>query len=112
MIVQGNTLGVVMGPRENNFRPAVDPLFRSAAVAHGQRVVGVVLSGALDCGTAGLLAIKRCGGIALVQDPDEALVNDMPRNAIDNVPVDAVLRLPEPPPHTNKAAPHATKKTP
>ena len=95
LMIGDGIVQVVMGPRENNFRPAVDPLFRSAAVARGERVVGVVLTGSLDCGTAGLLAIKRCGGVALVQDPGEALVPDMPKSAIDNVPIDAVLRLDE-----------------
>ncbi|MDB4966795.1 MAG: cheB2 [Myxococcales bacterium] len=93
LIVADGKLKVMMGPKENNFRPAVDPLFRSAASSYGARVVGVILSGALDCGTAGLLAVKRCGGVALVQDPDEAIMGDMPRSAIENVPVDAVLPL-------------------
>lgn len=76
------------GPRENMVRPAIDALFRSAALQYGPRVIGVVLSGLLSDGAAGLTAIKRCGGVALVQDPMDAIADEMPLRALEATPVD------------------------
>jgi two-component system, chemotaxis family, protein-glutamate methylesterase/glutaminase len=90
MLVKERTLRVTVGPEENGHRPSIDALFRSAAAAHGPRATGVVLSGALDDGTAGLLAISRAGGTTMVQDPDDALYPAMPASALATVPVDAV----------------------
>jgi two-component system chemotaxis response regulator CheB len=94
LIEEGKVL-VTHGPKENRFRPAVDPLFRSAAYAYGSRVIGVILSGALDDGTAGLWAVKHYGGTAVVQDPMEAEVPSMPENAMREVQVDYIVGIAE-----------------
>ena len=91
MLLEKGTMRVARGPKENRFRPAIDPLFRSAAYVYGPRAVGVVLTGALDDGTAGLWTIKLRGGTAIVQEPSEALIRSMPLNALDNVAVDYKL---------------------
>jgi two-component system, chemotaxis family, protein-glutamate methylesterase/glutaminase len=92
MLAKGKIL-VTKGAQENRSRPAIDPLFRSAAVTYGNKVIGVLLTGYLDDGTAGLIAIQRCGGVCVVQDPDDAAYPDMPRNALYQLKADHCLPL-------------------
>lgn len=88
LIVQDGLLRLGSGPRENLVRPAIDPLFRSAAASHGSRAIGVILSGMLNDGADGLRAIKRCAGIALVQAPSDSAASDMPLAALEATSVD------------------------
>jgi two-component system chemotaxis response regulator CheB len=92
LIVSRGHIELVRGPKENGFRPAADPLFRSVARTYGSRAVGIIVSGGMDDGTLGLQAIKERGGIAIVQDPEEALYSGMPQSALRNVSVDHVMR--------------------
>jgi two-component system chemotaxis response regulator CheB len=95
LLIHDGILNLSNGPRENGHRPAVDTLFRSASEALGSQVIGVILSGTLDDGAAGLSAVKSRGGLTLVQEPSEAAYPDMPRNAIRAVKPDHVVRLDE-----------------
>ena len=95
MTIEGDAVRITHGPSENGVRPAVDPLFRSAARAFGNRVVAIVATGSLDDGTAGMAAVKEAGGIAIVQDPDSAFAPSMPRSVMNAMAVDHVLPIGE-----------------
>jgi two-component system chemotaxis response regulator CheB len=95
LLVEPGRIRVTKGPRENRFRPAIDPLFRSAAQVFGPAAIGVILTGNQGDGTAGLWTIKQLGGTTVVHDPAEALFPAMPQSALNHVRIDYVLRLPE-----------------
>jgi len=95
LMLENRHISLVHGPKENRTRPAIDPLFRSAAVNYGTRVIGVLLSGSLDDGTAGLRAIKQRGGVTIVQNPDDAVYSSMPESAIDNNTIDHIVNADE-----------------
>ncbi len=112
MLLDGEALRLSRGPLENHHRPAIDPLFRSVALGYGARAIGVVLSGNLDDGTSGLLAIKRAGGTTVVQSPREAMYSGMPASAVQNVGVDYVLPAAEIGPLLERLAREPSKAEP
>ena len=95
LLLRNDRILLRRGPQENRTRPAIDPLFRSAAVAYGPRVIGAVLTGLLDDGAAGLVAIRRCGGLCVVQDPSDAQWPEMPRRAIERSQPDHIVKIGE-----------------
>ena len=95
LLIEHGHVHLSAGPKENRARPAINPLFRSAGLAYGARVVGVILTGLLDDGTLGLWEVKRRGGIAIVQEPDDAEYDQMPKSAVQNVTVDYRVPLSE-----------------
>jgi two-component system chemotaxis response regulator CheB len=92
LLLGDGIMNLNQGTRENKYRPSIDVLFRSAAVAYRSRVIGVILTGLLEDGTSGMYAIKRCGGICVVQEPEEAQFPDMPQSVLNRLEVD--YRLP------------------
>jgi two-component system, chemotaxis family, protein-glutamate methylesterase/glutaminase len=91
LLVRRGKMEVIRGPKENGHRPSADALFRTASAAYGSRVIGVVLSGYQNCGTAGMMSIRARGGLCVVQAPASAHAEEMPRNVLDRVPVDHVV---------------------
>jgi two-component system chemotaxis response regulator CheB len=95
MMLKNGKVSTNQGTRENKYRPSIDVLFRSAAVAYGVQVVGIVLTGLLEDGTSGMSAIKRCGGTCIVQEPDDAEYSDMPQSVLNKIRVDHQVPLTE-----------------
>jgi two-component system, chemotaxis family, protein-glutamate methylesterase/glutaminase len=93
LVLRPGVMHLTKGPPENRWRPSIDVLFRSAAVHYSEQTIGIILSGMLDDGTAGMQAIKKCGGTCIVQDPHEALYPGMPQSVLDNTMVDYILPL-------------------
>jgi two-component system chemotaxis response regulator CheB len=102
VILEDGIIRLSHGPKENHARPAIDPLFRTAAENYRSHAIGVILSGALNDGTAGMIAIKRHGGIAIVQDPQEARFTSMPFSAINQEHPDYILSLSDIAPTLNR----------
>jgi two-component system chemotaxis response regulator CheB len=95
LLVERDHVITKKGPKENRFRPSIDALFRSGAYIYGKQAIGIVLSGSLDDGTSGLWSIKRLGGVTMVQKPNAAQFDSMPRSALEYVDVDHILTAPE-----------------
>lgn len=95
LVVKDNQLILGNGPPENRWRPSIDVLFRSAAAAYNSRVIGIILTGMLQDGTAGMIAIKKCGGTCIVQDPNQAEYSEMPSYVLQNTEVDYCIPLEE-----------------
>lgn len=93
LMVKNNKLRLTSGPHENKYRPSIDVLFRSAAVHYGHRTIGLILTGLFEDGTSGMHAIKRCGGLCIIQDPMEAQFSDMPRSVLNKIQVDYQAKL-------------------
>ena len=93
LLIKDGYMTLTTGPRENGFRPSIDSLFRTAANMYGSRVVGVILTGLLDNGSAGIANIKEQGGIAIVQEPSDAMFSSMPENALKVIKADYILPL-------------------
>ena len=112
LLIEPGMVRTAKGPKENRFRPAIDPLFRSAAQVYGPNAIGVILTGNLDDGTAGLWAIKQLGGTAIVQDPSDALFPSMPQSALDYVNVDYIAPLSDIPPLLVRLTSEAARDAP
>jgi two-component system, chemotaxis family, protein-glutamate methylesterase/glutaminase len=93
LLIDGERLSLGTGPRENNARPAIDPMLRSAAVCCGSHAIGVVLTGTLGDGASGLWAINQTGGMTVVQDPKDAAFPEMPQTALKQMEPDHVVHL-------------------
>lgn len=93
LMIKNDQVKIGCGPRENHWRPAINVLFRSAAAAYDGRTIGIILTGMPDDGTSGMLAIKRCGGTCIVQDPNEAEFPDMPLSVLNEINVDYCIPL-------------------
>ena len=93
LLVEDDRIVLGYGPRENNSRPAIDPMLRSVGACCGSRTIGVVLTGTLSDGASGLWAVGRCGGITVVQDPGDAAFPEMPANVLNRIKPDHVVRL-------------------
>src|SRR5262249_47948198 len=93
LILKEHKMVIGHGPAENRFRPSIDVLFRSAAVSHREKVIGIILTGFLNDGTAGMIAIKKSGGYCIVQDPNEAEYPDMPMAVLENLEADESVPL-------------------